>query len=116
MSKNIDLTQPLSDFDREYLEVRGRWADIEKADAATGMGTSDDGATPESSGTGDPSATTEKTSEDFDTDAEWVESLTVSQLVAEIQKIDEDFVQGKMLKPELQAELLGLLEEDADNQ
>jgi hypothetical protein len=33
MSKYIDLTEPLSDEDRAYLEARDRWADIAMSDA-----------------------------------------------------------------------------------
>lgn len=33
MSRNIDLTQPLSDEDRKYLQDRCRWRDIATADA-----------------------------------------------------------------------------------
>lgn len=114
MSRKIDLSKPLSDFDREYLELRGRWADIADADAATDSGQEAPADPSEGSGGDKVPAAPQKTSEDFETDAEWVESLTVSQLVTEIQSYDKDFVQGKLKKEELQAELLGLLEADND--
>lgn len=41
MSKDIDLDQPLSDFDRQYLVDRNRWQDLKYNAEATG------GATPE---------------------------------------------------------------------
>jgi hypothetical protein len=39
MSMGIDFTKPLTDEERDFLLVRGRYADIEKADNAHGTST-----------------------------------------------------------------------------
>lgn len=45
MSRNIDLTKPLSDEDRAYLEARGRHRDIALADGEDHSNTPDDSIT-----------------------------------------------------------------------
>lgn len=39
MSMKVDFTTPLSDEERAYLDARGRYADIERADQITGTET-----------------------------------------------------------------------------
>lgn len=117
MSRQVDLSKPLSEDDRKFLEDRDRVADIARADGVTieevinnlnNFGTSagrsaveaiDDDAA--SKGGRQPEEGTE----------EWVESLTVAQLKEEITKRDPDAsVSGN--KGELQDTLLDILADE----
>ena len=131
MSKAIDDGKPLSDFDRNYLAQRGQWYKIAEIDEKHGTGKKGKaqlpadptqevaGDTSKGSGTGDVDPASDEARQASENDTVWVESLTVPQLKDVIVRMDADADQkvlGKMNKPDLQAELLAILEEgDEDN-
>jgi hypothetical protein len=94
MSRHIDLTKPLSDADRAYLESRGRYRLIDLLDKG------------QRGGSPAPSAPTEVVA-DKETEAEpsvedWVADLTVRELRLELEKLGQP-EHGN--KAELQARL-----------
>jgi hypothetical protein len=121
MSKQVDLTKPLSDEDRKYLADRGQWEAIRTADMNAGAQSDDPAPDPTATGVGDvPKGTnpeevnpaSEEAREAAEDDATWVESLTVDQLKEVITRKDPESDLKGMKKPDLQAELLAILEDE----
>lgn len=119
MSRKVDLSKPLSEKDRKYLEDRNMFHAIAEADGTTPeeaiqnvnqFGTSA-GRSPVEAIDADADAKGGRQSASAEMTAEeWVDSLTVPQLKEEIKKLDpEASTEGK--KAELQDQLLLLLPE-----
>ena len=108
MSREIDLYEPLSETDKQYLMDRGLENQVHenelrfsRSDHVTGLaidntdgsdGTDADGADADTAGS----------DTDADTDEEWVNSLTVEELRDELKERKQSTVG---LKPELQERL-----------
>lgn len=71
MSRQVDLTRPLSEEDRAYLKTWGRYVDIQRNDAQFGAPEYEEDA---------PDEGPEKFTE------EWFEKATVAMLQAELKK------------------------------
>lgn len=120
MSRNVNLDEPLSDRDRQYLEVRSKFHDIAKSDGTSirtvianlnNYGTSAGRGPVEAI---DEDADSKGGRQDDDSTEAWVESLTVDQLKEEITKRDpEASTAGK--KAELQDTLLDILAEEEED-
>lgn len=106
MSRNIDLTKPLSDEDRAYLLSRDRHIDIARADKAAeameGDGPDSDAGSGESAGSGNDSPP-EKYSD------EWFAAVKVPELKEELRSAELP-VSGT--REELVERLMDYLEED----
>jgi len=87
MSRNIDLTKPLSDEDRAYLEVRGRFHEIEQVDVLV-RGTGATGASEEAFGSGPAgSGGTSGSDEAPEFGSEtWFDTATVPMFKEELKK------------------------------
>lgn len=85
MSMEIDLSTPLTDDERQYLLMRGRLADIERADSLNGVETPD---APEGDGTG-PKPISLMTSEQRATEAERLRAR-LAEIEGDADESDED--------------------------
>lgn len=121
MSREVNLEQELSDRDRKYLEDRGRWSDIAAADGipvedvlrnlveyGNSAGRSARSGDEKASEPGD--AATARAA--FDSDEEWVESLNVEQLRAEIKQREPGATFQGLKKSVLQDRLLDLVADE----
>jgi len=103
MSREIDLYEPLSKTDKQYLIDRGMENQVNenelrfsRSDHVTGLAVDDnDGA--------DADSAADDSDVDAMSDEEWVDSLTVEELRTELKEREQSTVGNK---PELQERLL----------
>lgn len=123
MSKQVDLTKPLSDNDRKYLQDRGMTYELEQnrlnmLEAGKDVAREGDGGPSEGSGTEEVDPTSEDARNAAEDDEAWAASLKVSELqkaIRDREAPEDEPVDFKGLKKDdLVVELLAILEEDSE--